>query len=278
MASLRAGFARARQEALGLLRTDFTPPAVPESEPQCYAARAMSRLPQRPHITARPDLRYTRAPVPLHFPEEAEMPEGKTHLTLRTFLYQLLKYALGASHSVGSEQFVYFNAADPKKCVAPDAFVKLNVPDTQFGTWKTWERGGPPDLVVEIVSPSEDTEKHWSDKLARYFECGVSEVVRFDPAAPDGVRLRVWDRLDDDLVERVVASDRTACVTLNLGWVVTPVAEERVGLRLERADGELVETAREAEVRAREAETRAREAAEARVRELEEEVRRLRGG
>lgn len=231
----------------------------------------MSHLPQRPHPTARPGLRYKRAPVPLRFPEEAQIPRGKTHLTLRTFLYQLLRLVLGPSHSVGSEQFVYFNAADPERCLAPTAFVKLNVPDTQFGTWKTWERGGPPDLVVEIVSPNEDTEKHWSDKLARYFECGVSEVVRFDPGAPEGARLRVWDRLDDDLVERVVTSDRTACVTLNLGWVVTPVAEERVGLRLERADGELVETAREAEVRAR-------EAAEARVRELEEEVRRLRGG
>lgn len=242
-----------------------------EREPQCYADLTMSHLPQRPHSTARPELRYTRAPVPLHFPEEAEMPEGKTHLTLRTFLYQLLKYALGPSHSVGSEQFVYFNAADPKKCVAPDAFVKLNVPDTQFGTWKTWERGGPPDLVVEIVSPSEDAERDWSEKLARYFECGVSEVVRFDPGAPEGARLRVWDRLDDDLVERVVTSDRTTCVTLNLGWVVRPVAEEPVGLRLERANGDLVETAREAAVRAR-------EAAETRVRELEEEVRRLRGG
>lgn len=238
----------------------------------------MSHLPQRPHTTARPDLRYTRAPVPLHFPEEAEMPEGKTHLTLRTFLYQLLKFALGPAHSVGSEQFVYFNAADPKKCLAPDAFVKLDVRDTQFGTWKTWERGGPPNLAVEIVSPNEDAEKDWSDKLARYFECGVAEVVRFDPAAPEGARLRVWDRLDDDLVERVVTLDRTACVTLNLGWVVTPISEEPVGLRLLRANGEFVETAREAETRAREAETRAREAAEARVRELEEELRRVRGG
>jgi Uma2 family endonuclease len=205
------------------------------------------------------------------------MPEGKTHLTLRTFLYQLLKFALGPSHSVGSEQFVYFNAANPKACLAPDAFVKSNVPETQFGTWKTWERGGPPDLAVEIVSPSEDAED-WDDKLARYFECGISELVRFDPAAPEGARLRVWDRIDDDLVERVVVGDRATCVTLSLGWVVAPVAEEPVGLRLESADGQLVESAHEAIVREREVEARAREAAEARVRELEEELRRLRGG
>ncbi len=238
----------------------------------------MGYLPQRSRGAPRPELRYTRAPVKLHFPEEAEIPEGKTHLTLRTFLYQLLKFALGPSHSVGSEQFVYFNAANPQRCLAPDAFVKLDIPDTQFGTWKTWERGGPPDLAVEIVSPTEDANKDWDDKLTKYFECGVSEVVRFDPAAPEGARLRVWDRVDDDLVERVVVADRTTSVTLNLGWVVTPVAEEPVGLRLERPDGQLVETAYEAETRARDAEARTREAAEARVRELEEELRRQRGG
>jgi hypothetical protein len=79
----------------------------------------MSHLPLRPHTSARPDLQYMRAPVPLHFPEAADLPEGKTHLTLRTFLYQLLKFALGPAHSVGSEQFVYFNAADPRSAWHP---------------------------------------------------------------------------------------------------------------------------------------------------------------
>jgi Uma2 family endonuclease len=168
-----------------------------------------------------------RAPVPLDFPEEALMPESKTHLTLRTFLYQLLQFALGPSESVGSEQFVYFNAANPKKCLAPDVFVKRGVPDAQFGTWKTWERGGPPELAVEIVSPTEDAGRDWDEKLAAYFECGVSELVRFDPAAPEGARLRAWDRVEDDLVERIVVNDRTPCATLSLGWVVAPVASPR---------------------------------------------------
>jgi Uma2 family endonuclease len=219
-----------------------------------------------------------RAPVPLDFPEEALMPESKTHLTLRTFLYQLLQFALGPLESVGSEQFVYFNAANPKKCLAPDVFVKRGVPDAQFGTWKTWERGGPPELAVEIVSPTEDAGRDWDEKLAAYFECGVSELVRFDPAAPEGARLRAWDRIEDDLVERIVANDTTPCATLSLGWVVAPVGAEPVGLRLVGEDGRLVPSAHEAEVHAREAEARAREAAEARVLELEEELRRLRGG
>ena len=206
-------------------------------------------------------LRYRRATTPLSFPERQLMPEGKTHLTLRTFPYQLLRFALGPSHSVGSEQFVYWNAADPRRCLAPDAFVKLHVPDAQFGTWKTWERGAP-DLAVEIVSPSEGDGIDWEEKLARYFECGVQELVRFDPEAPAGERLRVWDRVDGDLVERTVEDSRTPCLTLDLEWVIGQVDVEPVGLRLADAAGALV-------LDAREAETKAREAAEARVRELE---------
>ena len=182
------------------------------------------------------------------------MPEGKTHLTLRTFLYQLLRFALGPSHSVGSEQFVYWNAADPRRSLAPDAFVKLGVPDAQFGTWKTWEHGAP-DLAVEIVSPSETEGADWEEKLRRYLECGVSELVRFDPAAAEGSRLRVWDRVDGDLVERAVEGDRTPCLTLEREWVIGRVDVEPTGLRLAEAGGTLV--------------LDARETAEARVRELE---------
>jgi Uma2 family endonuclease len=242
---------------------------------------------------ALPAVRYVRPPRPLHFPEEALTLESKTHLTLRTFLYRLLHFALGAEHSVGSEQFVYWNAADPRRCLAPDVFVKLDVPDRQFGTWKTWERGGAPELAVEIVSATEGDGVTWDEKLSRYHECGVAELVRFDPAAPEGERLRVWDRVREDLVERVIADDRTPCLTLGLNWVVCPVESEPLGLRLVDDEGRLllndVEThakaraeeakarAEEAKARAEEAKARAEEAkaraaAEARVRELEAEL------
>ena len=135
-------------------------------------------------------LRYARAPRPLHFPEEELMPKGKSHLTLRTFLYQLLRFALGPEHSVGSEQLLYWNASNPKRCLAPDVFMKLGVRDEQFGSWKTWERGGVPELAIEIVSPNEDDGPTWDEKFDGYYECGVRELVRFDPNAPEGHRIR----------------------------------------------------------------------------------------
>ena len=71
------------------------------------------------------------------------------------------------------------------------------------------EHGGPPDLAVEIVSPNEGDGLPWADKVARYHELGIKELVRFDPDAPEGLGLRVWDAVHGDLVERVIGADRT---------------------------------------------------------------------
>src|SRR5262245_14489563 len=98
-----------------------------------------------PRTWTRPEVRYVRAPEPIRFPEEEEVPEGYAHLVVRTFLFQLLSFALGPEHSVGSDQFVYWNASDPKRKLSPDVFVRLGAPQQAFGSWKTWAQGGVPD-------------------------------------------------------------------------------------------------------------------------------------
>jgi Uma2 family endonuclease len=240
---------------------------------------AQLRFPQpaRP----RPEVRYVRAPEPLVFPEEEEVPEGSTHLIVRTFLYGLLKFALGPEHSVGSDQFVYWIASDPKRKLSPDVFVRLGVPQTMFGSWKTWEQSGVPELAVEITSPNEGDGVTWEEKFARYYELGVKELVRFDPEEPEGRRVRVWDRVEDDLVERVIAGDRTPCLTLGLAWTVQKIPAhpgEVLGLRLVDDEGRLLETREEKAERAKTEADEARAVAEARVRELEEQLQRARGG
>ena len=179
------------------------------------------------------DLPHRPAPAPLHFPSSATIPESKRHLTLRTFLYQVLKLEIAARHSVGSEQFVYWNARDPKRCLAPDVFVKLRLPDGDFDVWKTWHNGAP-ELCIEIVSPSDEGAREWRDKLERYDEMGVSELVRFDPDAEIGHRITVWDRIDGRLVEREVTGDVTPCVTLGFHFYVGTVEAYPVGLRVAR--------------------------------------------
>lgn len=242
--------------------------------------------------SGRGERRYLRRPVPLVFPTDEEVPEHKIHVELRTALYQLIQLALGDRVIVGSEQFVYWDAADPKRRLAPDVMIWVGAPDRPFGAWKVWERGAP-HVAVEIVSPSDAPPGPWAAKLERYKQCGTPEVVRFDPEHAR-VKLRIWDRVDGDLVERdPAAPEALKCDALNLYWHV--VAHPVLGpmLRLAReADGRgllptLAESlaaaeqreaeARQREIEARQREIEAREQAEARIRELERELAAARG-
>jgi Uma2 family endonuclease len=243
--------------------------------------------PASPGVTQR----WQTTPSTLHFPVEATVPEHKRHLELRTLLYLVLG-TLADEHSIGCDQFVYWDPTNPARCLSPDAFVRLSVPDSIFGSWKTWERGVP-EIAVEITSDSDASEASWETKLQRYQEMGVSELVRFDAEETKERQVRIWDRVDGELIERTGDEPRNLCRALKLYWVVVPTRRHPAALRLARdAEGrDLVLTpeerevrareaevrAREAEVRAREAEVRAREAAEQKVAELEAELRRRNG-
>jgi hypothetical protein len=88
-------------------------------------------------------------------------------------------------------------------------------------------------------------------------------LVRFDPR--DDVRpLRIWDRVEEQLLEREASGSSARSLVLGLDWVVRPLERLSTALRLEK-EGVLVPTRSEA----KEAEREARLAAEARVRELE---------
>jgi Uma2 family endonuclease len=203
-------------------------------------------------------LRYHRAPRPLVFPTEAIVPETKRHLRLRTALFDILRLALGPRACIGSEQFVYYDAADPSRCLSPDVFVRLGTADFPFDTWMVWKLGAP-EVAVEIVSDDDRPEGTWSRKLARYHQLGVLELVRFDPDATGGERVRVWDRVGDDLVERVVERDLTPCQPLGLWWVVAPLDEQHpMALRLAR-DPQGVQLLLTADERAAEEQRRAAE-------------------
>jgi hypothetical protein len=158
--------------------------------------------------------------------------------------------------------------------------VKLGLPLDelrQHGSWKTWELGVP-ELVVEVLSVS-DTPERWTfaEKLDAYAQLGVRELVAFDLDAPEGKRVRVWDRLEGDFVERIVDGERTPSAVLSLAfgadieWAVVSDATYSVALRLLR-DGELVLTEAEATI---EAERARADAAEARLREVEARLREL---
>jgi Uma2 family endonuclease len=194
----------------------------------------------------------------VHFPVEAEVPESKRHLQLRTLLFQFLELAFANEAAIGCDQFVYWDATDPRVCLAPDAFVRFGQPDDLFQTWKVWERGAP-DVAVEIISSSDNSESDWREKLAKYRSLGVSELVRFDPEASEP--LRVWDLVAGDLLERALAT-RAVSRYLRGFWVTAEQPGVGLALRLSRdEDGTLLYLT-------------PAESAEQRVRELEAELRR----
>ena len=207
------------------------------------------------------------------------MPESKQHLELRTMLYSILKLAFEDRAMIGSEQFVYWDATDPSACLAPDVFVRLGLPDENFRSWKTWERGAP-HIAVEIVSSSDADSESWAEKLAKYHRLGIGELVRFDADEPSSP-LRVWDYVEGDLVERESGPSPVAeCAPLGLWWTVHKDAELGPVLRLSRdaAGRDLLPTERELreaeEVRRKVAEAK-RQAAEAERDAALEEVRAL---
>jgi len=177
-----------------------------------------------------PNVRHVRPVRPLDFPSsdpEWDMGQSGTHHRFCEALYAALRAALAPDNLVAADQYLYFDAADNgdrSKC-APDVLVKLGSPARLVNVWKTWE-DGTPDLCIEVLSPSDHEKLTLDEKLRRYHTIGVSEVVAFDPLAPVGRRLRAWDRIDGDLVERVVDDERTPCVTLGLWFVLAPTADE----------------------------------------------------
>ena len=233
-------------------------------------------------VEVRAGRRYLRPPRPIVFPESAVVPETGIHLDLRTALYLAVRHFLGDRGAVGSEQFVYWDPQDPRKCLAPDLIVRMGAKPGPFPTWKTWERGAP-HLGVEIVSHSDAPELPWSEKLRRYARTGIEEVVRFDPERPSRP-LRLWDRVQGDLVEReLVGENALFCDTLGLYWHVVP--DDALGLALRLAhdsrgrellllpEEKFERLAKQQEQRAEEQERRAAEAMK-RVAELEAELRR----
>jgi hypothetical protein len=203
--------------------------------------------------------RYLKAPAPLHFPVSEPMPEDKAHFVNRALLYDCLRLCFGGTACIGSSQFVYWDASDPRQCAAPDIFVRLGFGDRPFKIWKVWEHGAP-QLAVELTSSDDRAPRVWADKLARYHRLGVEELARFD--AEDGDQpLRIWDRVEGDFVERSLETPLVAeCGPLSLFWIVVEHPSWGRTLRLGRDAGghDLLPTEAESAEQARLQEQQAR--------------------
>jgi hypothetical protein len=153
------------------------------------------------------------------------------HLRVRTALFLVLDGRLRGKAFVGSDHFVYWDAGDPRACVAPDVFVRMGGPFTLPRSFRTWEHGAP-QLAVEVLSRDDVRDRDQAGKLERYGRCGVSEVVFFNPET-DEDQLGIWDWVEGDMVPRDLTDPEAArCLLLGAYWRVEADAELRWTLKL----------------------------------------------
>ena len=183
----------------------------------------------------------------------------------------------------------------------PDLLVAFDVDPASYHASNAYiisEQGRPPDFVLEVASRhtgNEDT----GEKREAYAALGIPEYWRFDETGEyHGERL-AGDRLVDGVYESIeieqVTEDllqgRSDVLGLDIRWhdgrlewydpetgrhIVTLAAERATRMQAEARATDERTTRIQAEARADD-ERAARTAAEARSRELEEELRRLRG-
>ncbi|GIV20726.1 MAG: hypothetical protein KatS3mg023_2477 [Armatimonadota bacterium] len=237
----------------------------------------------------------------VHYPESDGKPmaEPPEHLEVMLALIATLQayFAHRQDVYVAGNQFLYWIEGNPRQRVAPDVYVAFGVPRRPWrAIWKVWEVGKAPDVIIELTSPSTAAED-LGRKYQLYQRLGVGEYLLIDVKHEYLKEPLNLYRLTNGEYQRVPNERpspeewRVHSQLLGLTFVLMP-GEGRYDLRLwEPQKGRWLPNPFEAAERyelaqqqlhdmerrfAQEAEARAQ--LERRVRELEEELRRLKEG
>lgn len=187
---------------------------------------------------------------------------------------------------VAGNMLMYYVKGDVTKCVSPDVFLVEGLSKEKRRTYKVWEEGRAPSLVIEVTSESSRSED-LIEKKETYARLGVKEYFLFDPLREylhpplQGFRLsgswygEIEPDGDGSLTSEVtglrlqVEGERLRLVDLATGEKLLRSAEEAQARQQ-------AEQAREQEAAARRLAEAQRDTAEERARAAEEEIARLR--
>lgn len=120
----------------------------------------------------------------VHYPESDGRPLGETDLH-RDEIFDLInalknRYRDRPDVYVTGNLFLYYARGNPKAVVCPDVFLVKGVPKGQRRTYKLWEEGRSPSLVIEVTSES-TRDEDLIEKKAKYLLLGVEEYILYDP-------------------------------------------------------------------------------------------------
>jgi Uma2 family endonuclease len=209
----------------------------------------------------------------IYYPESDGQPMAETdlHRDEMVDLIHALKrrYRDVPDVYVTGNLFFYFAQGDPRAVVAPDLFLVKGVAKGQRRTYKLWQEGRVPSLVIEITSDSTRDEDVTKKKLC-YERLGIEEYFLHDPYGDYLDPKLQGYRLGMNRFQRIVPEADGSLRSLTTGLLFRA---EGTSLRLQDAQtGERLLTGDEEVAR----ETTARQAAEERAAALEAELARLR--
>jgi Uma2 family endonuclease len=122
-------------------------------------------------------------PQAVHYPEGDGKPMAETdlHRDLMIYFIEALKsWFRGQEVYVSGNILLYYEEGNPRRSVSPDVLVAFGLRPERRRTYKTWEEGKAPDLVIEVTSAStrrEDLRR----KPDLYRRLGVRELWLVDP-------------------------------------------------------------------------------------------------
>ena len=154
----------------------------------------------------------TRAPATAPPPAAVEYPfsDGKMIAELPkhgdAILYALLTlrnwFARHDRVQVGASIFLYYQEGDNTKRVTLDLFVALGLEAMPEYSYKLWEAGRPPTLVLDVASPSTE-DRDCREKRALYASIGVEEYWRFHPTGSLKGAERAGTRLEGGTLQQL---------------------------------------------------------------------------
>ena len=85
------------------------------------------------------------------------------------------------AHLITGDFLLYYEEGNPKKWVAPDVILAYDVQLPPRTPYLLWEVGKPPDLVMEVASPSTVKAVDQVIKHRLYQRLGIDEYWQYDP-------------------------------------------------------------------------------------------------